>query len=74
MFAREKMNSAFPVLGKLDCEKGVETHPFYQFLKDSKPILPSEDTGPLKWNFVKFLINENGKVSIIQDRPNIMML
>ena len=53
-FARSK-GATFPVLGKIACERGEETHPLYTFLKT--PF--SEES--LKWNFKKYLCDANGE-------------
>lgn len=56
-FARGK-GASFPVLGKLECENGDATHPFFVFLKQS---IPNGLLGQgLKWNFTKFLCNKDG--------------
>eukprot|EP01039_Chlorochromonas_danica_P011116 gene11116-12384_t len=49
----------FPILGKVDCEKGEEqSHPLFSFLKSS---LPAGVFGArLKWNFTKFLCDAHG--------------
>jgi glutathione peroxidase len=45
-------------MGKLECENGDATHPFYQFLKgNSNGGLLGKG---LKWNFTKFLCDERG--------------
>jgi glutathione peroxidase len=48
----------FPVLGKISCENGKNTHPLYQFLKNNtrSGLLGKR----LKWNYVKFLTDANG--------------
>jgi glutathione peroxidase len=47
----------FPVLGKLECDKGDDTHPLYHYLKAS---IPGWFGSGLKWNFSKFLCNSDG--------------
>lgn len=50
---------SFPVLGKVDVN-GDATAPVFKFLKSEQPgILGLE---AVKWNFTKFLINQNGQV------------
>ncbi len=57
-FAKSK-GATFPILGKIECENGDETHPFYKYLKAS---LDNGVMGPtLKWNFSKFLCDADGK-------------
>jgi len=56
-----RRKATFPMMGKIHCENGNKTHPLYVFLKNS---LPGELCGCLgkkiKWNFTKFLLNEDG--------------
>jgi len=52
-------NISFPLMKKIDVN-GENTHPLYQFLKNSAPgILGTKN---IKWNFTKFLINTHGEV------------
>lgn len=57
-YARETKAATFPVLGKLECDNGDQTHPLYSYLKSSLSggILGSG----LKWNFAKFLCDADG--------------
>ena len=56
-FAKDK-GAVFPILGKLKCENGDNTAPFYKFLRAS---IPNGVFGQgLKWNFSKFLCDQNG--------------
>ncbi|GJD05580.1 Phospholipid hydroperoxide glutathione peroxidase, chloroplastic [Galdieria sulphuraria] len=55
-FAFEKYNATFPIFDKVDVN-GPNASPVYQFLKKSS------HTGDIEWNYVKFLINLQGKVS-----------
>ena len=56
-FALNK-GAKYPVLGKLECENGDKTAPFYQYLRAS---IPNGLFGQgLKWNFSKFLCDKNG--------------
>ncbi|MBX3018283.1 MAG: glutathione peroxidase [Bdellovibrionaceae bacterium] len=51
---------SFPVLAKVDVN-GANAAPIYEFLKSSAPgILGTE---AIKWNFTKFLIDGNGRVT-----------
>lgn len=55
-FARQK-GAEYPVLGKLQCDAGADTHPIYKYLMGSL----SSNAGPgLTWNFAKFLCNADG--------------
>lgn len=52
-------NVTFPVLSKIDVN-GDNAAPVYQFLKSEAPgILGTE---AIKWNFTKFLVNQEGQV------------
>ncbi len=49
----------FPVFGKIDVN-GPTADPLYQYLTEKKPgLLGSKN---IKWNFTKFLIDQNGNV------------
>jgi len=47
----------FPLFSKIDVN-GPDTHPVFQFLKQTLGGFLSDD---IKWNFTKFLIDKNGK-------------
>ena len=50
----------FPMFAKIDVN-GANTHPLYKYLKhEAKGLLGSES---IKWNFTKFLVDKNGKVT-----------
>ncbi len=50
----------FPMFAKIDVN-GANAHPLYQYLKhEAKGLLGSEG---IKWNFTKFLVDKNGKVT-----------
>jgi glutathione peroxidase len=49
----------FPMFEKVEVN-GSNTHPLYEFLKESKPGLLG--TEAIKWNFTKFLVNKQGEV------------
>jgi glutathione peroxidase len=48
----------FPLFSKVNVN-GSEAHPLYEFLKDSLPGILG--TKAIKWNFTKFLVNNEGK-------------
>jgi len=56
-FAKSK-GATFPVLGKLECWNGEQTHPIYQYLTSTAPS--SILGNGIKWNFAKFLVNSDG--------------
>ncbi|MFB5189315.1 glutathione peroxidase [Alicyclobacillus fastidiosus] len=58
-FCKLTYDVTFPVFAKVDVN-GSEAHPLFKYLKQAVPgILNSES---IKWNFTKFLVDQNGKV------------
>ena len=57
-FCQVNYGVTFPMFDKVDVN-GPETHPLYQWLKDSKSGLLG---GKIKWNFTKFLVGKDGTV------------
>jgi glutathione peroxidase len=58
-FCDLRFNIKFSLFSKIDVN-GENTHPLYKFLKTQAPgILGSKR---IKWNFTKFLINQQGEV------------
>ena len=49
----------FPIFKKIKVN-GPEAHPLFKLLKSDKPGIFR--TQSIKWNFTKFLINNNGKI------------
>src|SRR5262245_33032187 len=50
---------SFPLFAKIDVN-GKNAHPLYRYLKsEARGVLGSE---AVKWNFTKFLVDQNGKV------------
>jgi glutathione peroxidase len=58
-FCTEKYGITFPMMEKISV-KGDDMHPLYKWLtsKDKNGVIDSE----VKWNFQKYLIDENGKL------------
>lgn len=56
-YARNK-GATFTIMGKLECENGVKTHPLYQYLRTS--CSGGMLGQALKWNYTKFLCNSEG--------------
>ena len=55
-FCHDNFDVTFPMSGKVSV-KGMDIDPLFQYLT----IAPNPDfTGEIKWNFEKFLIDENG--------------
>jgi glutathione peroxidase len=58
-FCRVNFGVTFPMFSKINVN-GEQTHPLYQYLKAEQPgILGTE---AIKWNFTKFLIDQEGNV------------
>ena len=57
-FCQVNYGVSFPMFAKIDVN-GDDTHPLYQWLKDSKKGLLG---GAIKWNFTKFLVGRDGQV------------
>ena len=65
-FCTENYGVTFPMMEKISV-KGKDMHPLYKWLtsKDLNGVMDSE----VKWNFQKYLIDENGKlVDVIYSR------
>jgi glutathione peroxidase len=58
-FCTEKYGVTFPMMEKISV-KGDDMHPLYKWLtsKEKNGVMDSE----VKWNFQKYLIDENGKL------------
>ncbi|OKS89006.1 glutathione peroxidase [Mucilaginibacter polytrichastri] len=57
-FCHDNFNVTFPMSGKVSV-LGLDIDPLFQYLTTA----PNPDfTGDVKWNFEKFLIDENGKL------------
>ncbi len=57
-FCSKNYGVSFPIASKVSV-KGSDIHPLFDWLiKQANP----DFTGPVKWNFEKFLIDENGKL------------
>lgn len=61
-FCTEKYSVTFPIMSKIHV-KGDNIHPVYQYLtqKEKNGFADSE----VRWNFQKYLINEEGKIEKI---------
>lgn len=58
-FCRVNFGVTFPMFSKINVN-GENTHPLYQYLKSQKPGLLGTES--IKWNFTKFLVDNEGKV------------
>jgi glutathione peroxidase len=57
-FCQLNYGVTFPMFEKIEVN-GENTHPLYQFLKDETKSILGKD---IKWNFTKFLVDQNGRV------------
>ncbi|MEH7245454.1 glutathione peroxidase [Neobacillus niacini] len=57
-FCQLNYGVSFPIFAKIDVN-GENTDPLFSFLKEQKKGLLSKN---IKWNFTKFLVNQNGHV------------
>ena len=59
-FCESRFSVTFPMFAKIDV-KGPDAHPLYQWLTSEKRGVLG--TQAIKWNFTKFLISRDGRVS-----------
>ena len=59
-FCERNYGVTFPMFAKVDVN-GPHAHPLYRFLKKAKPGIFG--TQRIKWNFTKFLVDRQGKVT-----------
>ncbi len=60
-FCKENYGVTFPMFSKVDVN-GKKAAPLFRFLTSKKTGLKEKDTGPVRWNFEKFLVSREGKV------------
>ena len=58
-FCKKNYGVKFTMAEKVSV-KGEDIHPLFQYLTDEAKKIGVED--PIKWNFTKFLLDENGKL------------
>ena len=58
-FCETNFSISFPMFAKIDVN-GDNADPLFLFLQDAKKGFM--DTGPIKWNFSKFLVDREGNV------------
>lgn len=58
-FCKKNYGVTFPMAEKVSV-KGQDIHPLFKYLDDEAKKLGVDD--PIKWNFTKFLLDENGKL------------
>jgi glutathione peroxidase len=57
-FCHDNFNVTFPMSGKVSV-KGDDIAPLFKYLTEAEN---PDFTGEIKWNFEKFLLDENGKL------------
>ena len=69
-FCTKNYGVTFPMAAKVSV-KGDDIAPIFKYLTDEAKKLGFDD--PIKWNFTKFLLDENGKlITVIHNRTNPM--
>ena len=69
-FCKRNYGVTFPMAEKVSV-KGDDIAPLFQYLTDEAKKMGIED--PIKWNFTKFLIDENGKlITVIHNKTKPM--
>jgi glutathione peroxidase len=69
-FCTKNYGVSFPMASKVSV-KGDDVAPIYKYLTEEAKKLGFED--PVKWNFTKFLLDENGKlVTVIHNKTKPM--
>ena len=69
-FCKKNYGVTFPMAQKVSV-KGDDIHPLFKYLTDEAKKMGIED--PVKWNFTKFLIDENGKlITVIHNKTQPM--
>jgi glutathione peroxidase len=63
-FCQKNYGVTFPMAEKVSV-KGKDIHPLFKYLTEESDKLGVKD--PIKWNFTKFLIDENGKLVAVFD-------
>ncbi len=69
-FCKKNYGVSFPMAEKVSV-KGDDIHPLFKYLVDEADKMGIKD--PIKWNFTKFLLDENGKlITVIHNKVNPM--
>ena len=69
-FCTKNYGVTFPMAEKVSV-KGDDIHPLFKYLVDEAEKMGEKD--PIKWNFTKFLVDENGKlVKVFYHKVNPM--
>ncbi len=69
-FCEKKYGVSFPMAAKVSV-KGKDMHPLFKYLVDEAEKKGIKD--PIKWNFTKFLVDENGQlITVFSSKTNPM--
>jgi glutathione peroxidase len=69
-FCKKNYGVSFPMAEKVSV-KGDDIHPLFKYLVSEAEKMGIQD--PIKWNFTKFLLDENGKlITVIHNKVNPM--
>jgi glutathione peroxidase len=69
-FCKKNYGVSFPMAEKVSV-KGDDIHPLFKYLVGEAQKLG--ETDPIKWNFTKFLLDENGKlIAVINNKVSPM--
>jgi glutathione peroxidase len=69
-FCKKNYGVTFPMAEKVSV-KGDDIHPLFKYLTEEANKMGIQD--PIKWNFTKFLIDENGKlITVIHNKVQPM--
>jgi glutathione peroxidase len=69
-FCKKNYGVSFPMAEKVSV-KGDDIHPLFKYLVGEAEKMGIQD--PVKWNFTKFLLDENGKlITVINNRVSPM--
>ncbi|MBX3257322.1 MAG: glutathione peroxidase [Chitinophagaceae bacterium] len=67
-FCQKNYGVTFPMAAKVSV-KGNDIHPLFKYLTEEAEKKGIED--PIKWNFTKFLVDENGKlITVFSSKVN----
>lgn len=69
-FCTKNFGVTFPMAAKVSV-KGDDIHPLFRYLVAQAAKLG--ETDPIKWNFTKFLLDENGKlIAVINNKTSVL--
>ena len=69
-FCKKNFGVSFPMAAKVSV-KGDDIHPLFRYLVTEAEKMGF--TNPIKWNFTKFLLDENGKlITVIHNKTSVL--